>query len=176
MSKYAQLEKLILADLHAGKDPSKDSEVKSELKDLKLTESKLEEIISNHFYLAPRNIKQAQLFLGLLVVVVAMALAAVRIGNDYLIMFLITALGVLLGLPYMLFYYLFGGLQDMERTLQLARLSFVYTVILSISFTLLCVLLNLLGVVLIPLLMVVLFFSELHKLSTLLKSWRELNG
>lgn len=164
----AEIEELIFESFHNDISPADNEELQSKLEELKLSKTKLEDLVSQHYYLAPRNLRRAQLMFAALSITVALALAAVRISNDIKLMAAVTGLGVLIALPYIGFHRFYGTLQELQKVDFVSKVSFAYTVAVAIFFTSVCIFLNLIGVILIPLLMSGFFFIELKKLQRLL--------
>jgi hypothetical protein len=140
----------------------------SELTDLlETSEEELSEKISNHFYLSPLNIYRGQLLLALVCFCIVMAISVVRFGNDFNILIILGTVGLVIGLPYLIFYLILKYKFSLRLLQLLSFVSFGYSLLISLLFITYASLDNLFGLMLIPVLLLIFYLMELRKLAKL---------
>jgi hypothetical protein len=162
-----RLEELIFQSLHSDPHSETGQKIEKEIADMQVSDDTLKDITASHYYLAPRNIRRAQIMLAFLTIIIAVALAAVRVSNDIVMLAFITGLGVLVGSPYIAFHFLMRELENLDKLSLLSYISFAYTSLAGLIFAIFCLVLQVSGIAIIPLVMIGLYFLELRKLTTL---------
>lgn len=181
-----KLDKLIFTKLHKQADGKPamvsadllpgDTTIVKFLKDHHVSKQKFKDVLSQHYYLSPRNLLRAQILLALLCATTALSLASVRIGTDLVVVAMLTGIGALVGCPYILFYYLLKRARSWKNFWVVCNISFSYTLLVAALFSAVCLLINVVGVILIPLAMCIFFFIELRKLDRLHSEFAKLKS
>jgi len=140
------------------------------LQDLGVAKDKVNDLINSHYYLAARNLKQAQLLLAMLTITLAVAISAVRQGNDLTVLLLALGIGLGLSLPYWLIYFAMIRTQLLSNFRLLSYSSLGYTVFLALIFLIASPAIQLVGVILVPVIIIVLYIIEVRKLELLINS------
>ncbi len=131
-----------------------------------VSESKLKEIISKHFYLAPRNIKIALVYLFLFVIVSVLAFVSVRYGTDLFIVFIAFFSGLLMGSPFLILLLLLRRARKAANFRVISAVGLFYLVVISILFIFLILAFELnLIIIIIPIFLIYAYVKELHKLN-----------
>lgn len=171
-----EINQFIFAKLHSGTwGKGQEHKLSTDSSEIELNDKRLEEIVRGHYYLAVSNLKQAQILLAVLCVVVLTAIAAVRSTSAMEALFFCLLLGIIVGLPFLLIRFAMSK----ARTLPIFRLlavgSFGYFMFISLVLVVLAPILQITGVILIPLLVTTAYLVELIKLQTLIHNLAKLS-
>lgn len=166
-NKNSKLELAIFNYFHQSQTEEEKEAVARELAAAKISPKKLDELLSNHFYLAPQNILYAQLFFAALCYLLTLAITVVRIGSDAMTVIFSLIIGTCLALPYILNYIALFRFKSFKRFRNLGYISFYYSIFAGLIFVLVSIQLSLTGVILIPVLLLILYYLELKKLDKL---------
>lgn len=169
MTRRQELDKAIFLYFQADQTSAERDNVLKLLKETKVPVKKLDEILANHFYLAPQNLVRAQLFLALLCYLLTLAIMVVRVGSDFVTLMLALVIGTIAALPYLFNYFLLSKLKSFSRFKFFAQLGLLYSFFSAFVFIIITLELKLTGVILIPILLLALYWNELAKLRTLIK-------
>lgn len=161
-----QLEELVEQHFASGSDPARNQsqELKTIIETGNIHLKKYDDYLVNHFYRAPVNILKAQISMAMLVVVIILALAAVRLGTDFAGVLFFSIIGMLLALPYVFIFFVLKAVKEEQLFLIVTTVSFVYSFFLSVTFALVSSAIGLLGVILIPMLILIFYALEIKKL------------
>lgn len=162
-----KLDESIFELLHKHPVEEIDSRIKLYQSQFQISKSSLMETIENHYYLAPRNLNRAQILYGILSIIIALAIAAVKVGNNFTSVAFIALIGACLGLPYFIFALVMGRMKDLNNFEMITKISLVYTCCLALAVISLALFIQLYGIVLIPIVLTLLYFGELRKLTKL---------
>jgi hypothetical protein len=166
---------LVFEYLNTSDDKTR-GETLSKLEAQGVEQDTLDELIINHFYLAPNNLKKTQILLTLVTIFLPLSIVIVRMGNDFSSILLVLLLSTLLASPFFIFNFLIRNLLNLNHIKVLSWVSFAYSMFLSIILVVICIRLELLGVIFIPLLILFFYFLELLKLNKLIKQLKSNNA
>ncbi len=166
---------LVFEYLNTSEDKARE-ETLSKLEAQGVEHDTLDELIINHFYLAPNNLKKTQLLLALVTIFLPLSIVIVRMGNDFNSIFLVLLIGALLASPFLIFYFLIRNFLNLNHIKLLSWISFAYSIFLSIILIFACIRLELLGVIFIPGLILFFYFLELLKLNKLIQQLKSTNA
>jgi hypothetical protein len=161
-----KLDELVEQEFASGSDPARTQslELKTIIETGNIQLKKYDDYLVNHFYRAPVNILRAQISLAMLVVVIILALAAVRLGTDFSGVLFFLVIGVVLALPYIFIFFVLKTVRQEQLFLIVTAASFIYSLFLALSFALISTTIGLLGVILIPVLILIFYALEIKKL------------
>jgi len=169
-TKNTDIEEKLFLILHT----TKEFDSQKTAKELNVSEQKLTELLANHFYLAPQNLRQAQLLLGVLVLIMSISITAVRVSSGIIPLAVGLTIGLFWSITYFVLYFLTKDMINLENMYKTDLISFFYSIIVAIFFLTICIKYNLIGLMLIPILLLIFYYFELNKFQNLLKSLTKL--